>query len=193
MAASLRSVRRHCFRTSVCFFLLFNQLWAMCFKHFGSLINPTCTKKTTGTAACQWNPAYVLGLFSFRGWSCRLKGILSHFFYTGVSSCWTSVVRHGYIRLRRRCRHCFSTRYLQQLTVLYNIAGQHFRNRYADVSRRWFRHTRVCIYKACCLRLTVDYLCFGESGGAGRCEDFFRPRIHLKRCTSSLTLIALLS
>jgi hypothetical protein len=34
------------------------------------------------------------------------------------------------------------------------------------------------VHKACCLRLTVDYLCFGESGGAGRCEDFFRPMIH---------------
>lgn len=87
----------------------------------------------------------------------------------------------GYIRLRRRCRHCFSTRY-RKLTVLYNIAGQHFRNLRGclnEVVPACSSLEEACFNRACCLRLTLDYLCFGESGGAGRCEDFFRPRIHM--------------
>lgn len=109
-----------------------------------SSIVQTCTQQSVDATTCQWNtPTRTCICLSFSSMVVQLTKRFFQYFsameFRRTGPPWAC---HRLRPVKTKMSILLFCKVSQKPSVLYNTAGQHFRNP-ADVSMRWFRHTRV--------------------------------------------------
>lgn len=120
----------------------FSPFLSVCGQSLVNVSAPSSIELSRNKARRHCVPLACLAYSSFSSMIVQSAKIFFHHFsamgFRRAGPLWFATV---YIGSRRKCSQCFSARFCKA-KVLYNTAGQHFRNP-VDALMRWFRHAGV--------------------------------------------------